>query len=81
MCPVSSAQQNTKIHCPSDALGFQASPEGLTFWGWTSSMSRDCPNFCEQGVKLRLADKIYFQGAIQMHADTLNTVFCTVCTE
>lgn len=49
-----------------------------TFWGWTSSMSRECWHFCEQGFKVRLADK-HFPDVIQVHADTSNTAFCTLC--
>lgn len=50
----------------------------VTFWGWTSSTSRECQHFCEQGFKLRLADN-HFLDAIQEHAHTTNTAFCTVC--
>lgn len=50
-----------------------------TFWGWTSSVSRDdCQRFCEPGFKLRLADK-HFLDAIQVQADTSNAAFYRVC--
>lgn len=50
-----------------------------TFWGWTSSVSRDdCQRFCEPGFKLRLADK-HFPDAIQVQADTSNAAFYRVC--